>query len=96
MSCNNTKWLSTSLNSLIKVGRQPFYPYKSRGFKVKKTINNRDRQDKKDKVKIFGVWRNYSCLVLMVLSYTSCISLFKKRLRPYGYCGSEVDNQIKI
>jgi len=34
-------------------------------------------------------------LVLMVLSYTSCISLFKKSLRPYGYWWSEVDNQIK-
>jgi len=53
-----------------------------------------DRQDKKDKVKIFGVWRNHSCSVLMVLSYTSCISLFKKSLRPYGYWWSEVDNQI--
>jgi len=87
-------WLSTSLNSLIEVSRQPFYPYKSRDFKVKRNINNRDRQDKKDKVKIFGVWRNHSCLVLMVLSYTSCISLFKKSLRPYGYWWSEVDNQI--
>jgi hypothetical protein len=65
-----------------------------RGFKVKRNINNRDRQDKKDKVKSFGVWRNHSCLVLMVLSYTSCISLFKKSLRPYGYWWSEVDNQI--
>ena len=65
-----------------------------RGFKVKRNINNRDRQDKKDKVKIFGVWRNHSCLVLMVLSYTSCISLFKKSLRSYGYWWGEVDNQI--
>jgi len=29
-----------------------------RGFKVKRNINNRDRQDKKDKVKIFGVWKS--------------------------------------
>ena len=44
---------------------------------------------------MFGVWINHSCLVLMVLSYTSCISLFKKSLRPYGYWWSEVDDQIK-
>ena len=56
---NKTMWLSTSLNELIEVSRQPFYPYISRGFKGKRTINNRDRQDKKEKIKIFGVWRNH-------------------------------------
>ena len=56
---NKTMWLSTSLNSLIEVSRQPFYPYKSRGLKGKKNINNRYRQKKKKKNKIFGVWRNH-------------------------------------
>jgi len=52
-------WLSSSLNELIEVSRKPFYPYKSRGFKVKINIDNRDRQVKQDKVKIFGTWINH-------------------------------------